>query len=192
MCTQAGPCLAWGHCVAVHRWSVCNAAQNLSYTRAPNKQKGEDENNRPVKITWVSVFYQTSVVLPSEMDWRESDGQLASVLAPTFALRGVLGAVAEDVDLVHGSKGLKQLLELGFWPRARNLAHKHLDGVGVRLVQVLHGPVHLVSVAVAEGHKNTKSLWLVFPNLDSSNDNPSSCSVWTPSTHWRRAEGNSS
>lgn len=85
------------------------------------------------------------------MIWRGWEGQLAAVLARTFALRGVLGAVTEDVDLVHGSKGLKQLLELSFWPRARNLSHKHLDGVGVRLVQVLHGPVHLASVAVAGG-----------------------------------------
>lgn len=49
--------------------------------------------------------------------------------ACTFALRGGLGAVPEDVDLVHGSVWLKELLQLRLRPGARDLAHKHLDGV---------------------------------------------------------------
>lgn len=32
----------------------------------------------------------------------------------TFALRGILGAIPEDVDLVHGAEGLKKLFEFRF------------------------------------------------------------------------------
>ena len=76
------------------------------------------------------------------------------VCVSTFALWGVLTAVPQDVDLVDGSVGLKQLLELLLGPGAGDLAHKHLDGVRVGLVGVLQRPVHLPGGAVtAEQHK---------------------------------------
>ena len=67
--------------------------------------------------------------------------------ALTFALWGVLAAVSEDVDLVHGAVGLKQLPELVLGPGAWDLANKHLDGVHVRLVRMVQGPVHLLATA---------------------------------------------
>lgn len=66
----------------------------------------------------------------------------------TFALWRVLAAVSEDVDLVYGSVRLEQLLQLLLWPGAWDLAHKHLDGVRVRLVRMLQCPVHLSGCAV--------------------------------------------
>lgn len=71
----------------------------------------------------------------------------------TFALRGVLGAIAEDVDLMHGSEGLEELFQFRFRPGPRDLSHKHLDGVRVGLVQVLQRPGHLDAVAIAAGQK---------------------------------------
>lgn len=95
---------------------------------------------------------------------------LAPPLGPTFALWRVLAAVPEDVDLIDRSVGLKQLLQLLLRPGARDLAHKHLDGVRVGLVGVLQRPVHLPGRAVAvEGtkiKKVKKVLQQRFNNLD--------------------------
>lgn len=77
----------------------------------------------------------------------------------TFALRGILGAIAKDVDLVHGSKGLKELFEFRFRPGPRDLSHKHLDGVRVGLVQVFQRPGHLDAVAIAAGQKEKEMKW---------------------------------
>ena len=65
----------------------------------------------------------------------------------TFALRGILCTITEDVDLMHSSIGLKKLFKFRFWPGAWNLSHKHLDGVRVWLVQMLQRPIHLAAVA---------------------------------------------
>lgn len=65
----------------------------------------------------------------------------------TFALRGILGAITQDVDLMHCSKRLEKLFEFCFRPGARDLSHKHLDGIWVWLVQVLQRPIHLAAVA---------------------------------------------
>jgi hypothetical protein len=69
-------------------------------------------------------------------------------------LGGCGSAVSEDVDLVHGPIGLKQLLEFGFRPGAGDLANEHLDGVMVRGIQVLHRTIHPAAVAaVAVGKR---------------------------------------
>lgn len=66
----------------------------------------------------------------------------------TFALWRVLAAISEYVDLIDGSVRLKQLLQLLLRPGARDLAHKHLDGIRIRLVRMLQRPVHLPGRAV--------------------------------------------
>lgn len=75
----------------------------------------------------------------------------------TFALRGICRAVTKDVDLMDRSEGLEQLPELRLRPGAWNLAHKHLDGIWVRLIQVFEGTVHLAAIArrATQTHKHT-------------------------------------
>lgn len=83
---------------------------------------------------------------------------LCRVCSGTFTLWGVLAAVSEDVDLVDGAVRLKQFLQLLLWPGARNLTHKHLDGVRVGLVRVLQRSVHLAGCAVAAGGSRGRTL----------------------------------
>lgn len=83
---------------------------------------------------------------------------LNTVLVSTFALWRVLAAIPEDVDLVDSSIRLEQLLQLLLRPGAWDLAHKHLDGVRVRLVRMLQRPVHLSGRAVTVGETGGRRL----------------------------------
>lgn len=80
-----------------------------------------------------------------------ADGSHNIETSGTFTLWRILAAVSEDVDLVDGSVRLKQLLQLLLRPGARDLTHKHLDGVRVRLIRMLQRPVHLPGRAVTAG-----------------------------------------
>lgn len=77
-------------------------------------------------------------------------------LRSTFALRGICRAVAKDVDLMHRPERLEKLPQLRLGPGARDLPHKHLDGVWVGLIQVFEGTVHLAAIAgrAKQTHKN--------------------------------------
>lgn len=65
----------------------------------------------------------------------------------TFALWWILAAVSQHVNLIDRSVRLEQLPELLLGPGPRNLAHKHLNGIDVRLVGVVQRPVHLLPTA---------------------------------------------
>lgn len=69
---------------------------------------------------------------------------------------------------MHGSKGLKELFEFRLRPGPRDLSHKHLDGVGVGLVQVFQRPGHLDAVAIAAGQKEKR---LRLQGNDKTNEN---------------------
>lgn len=68
----------------------------------------------------------------------------------TFALWWILAAVSENIDLIDGSKRLKELPELLLGPGAWNLAHKHLNGVHIWLVGVVQRPIHLLSTTMTD------------------------------------------
>lgn len=66
----------------------------------------------------------------------------------TFALWWVLTAVSQDVNLIDSPVWFEKLLQLLLRPGARDLSHKHLNCVWIRLIRMLQSSVHLSSCAV--------------------------------------------
>lgn len=65
-------------------------------------------------------------------------------MPPTFALRWILAAVSENINLVDCSIRFKQFTKLLFRPRPGNLSNKHFNGINIWLVRVVQGPIHLL------------------------------------------------